>query len=435
MTKAVSFSEIGRSGLNRWGGTINQEWLSDLKGIKAIRVYTEMSSNDPVIGALLFAMEMLIKGAEWRVEPSGNSNIDMEAADFLESCLHDMEKPWLDVLSEILTMLIYGWSFHEEVYKRRIGPENNVKSKYNDGRIGWRKLPIRSQESLWEWVFDNNTEELLGMIQQPPPSYRNVSIPMSKALLFRTKSIYDNPEGVSILRTSYVPWYYKKNIQIVEGIGIERDLAGLPIAEVPPSILAITASPDERAIFEQVKKIVTNVRRDENEGIIFPAEKVNGAETGYRFRLLSTGGQRQFDTTAIIQRYDQRIAMSVLGDVILIGHNAVGSFALSSSKSELFSMGINSILKNIEAQFNNVAIPRLFSYNSFPGLTALPRLVSGDIETPDLVELATYIEKLTGSGAALFPDEDLEAYLRRVANLPENRAHTAVVPEKPSEIL
>jgi len=65
----------------------------------------------------------------------------------------------------------------------------------------------------------------------------------------------------------------------------------------------------------------------------------------------------------------------------------------------------------------------------------LPRLVSGDIETPDLVELATYIEKLTGSGAALFPDEDLEAYLRRVANLPENRAHTAVVPEKPSEIL
>ena len=133
-------------------------------------------------------------------------------------------------------------------------------------------------------------------------------------------------------------------------------MAGLPIAEVPPSILAITASPDERAIFEQVKKIVTNVRRDENEGIIFPAEKVNGAETGYRFRLLSTGGQRQFDTTAIIQRYDQRIAMSVLGDVILIGHNAVGSFALSSSKSELFSMGINSILKNIEAQFNNKTI-------------------------------------------------------------------------------
>ena len=49
-----------------------------------------------------------------------------------------------------------GWSFHEIVYKRRMGNTKNptTKSKYTDGLIGWKKLPIRAQETLYRWEYD-----------------------------------------------------------------------------------------------------------------------------------------------------------------------------------------------------------------------------------------------------------------------------------------
>lgn len=34
--------------------------------------------------------------------------------------MHDMQDTWTDTISEILSFLTYGWSFHEIVYKRRI---------------------------------------------------------------------------------------------------------------------------------------------------------------------------------------------------------------------------------------------------------------------------------------------------------------------------
>jgi hypothetical protein len=41
------------------------------------------------------------------------------------------------------------------------------------------------------------------------------------------------------------------------------------------------------------------------------------------------------------------------------------------------------------------------------------------VETVDLNELGEYIAKLSQAGAPLFPDEELENYLRRQAALPE----------------
>jgi hypothetical protein len=60
-----------------------------------------------------------------------------------------------------------------------------------------------------------------------------VFIPIEKMLLFRTTVQRNNPEGRSMLRTAYRPWRNKKRIEEIEGVGIERDLAGLPMARIP----------------------------------------------------------------------------------------------------------------------------------------------------------------------------------------------------------
>ncbi len=410
--------ELGSTGLSRFGGYVDEEWLTDLKGTKAIKVYKEMRDNDPVIGAILFAIRMLCRQVSWSVDPAGSTNEDLEAAAFLESCLYDMSDSWEDTLGAILEMLPFGWSYHEIVYKRRLGDSQDPtkRSRFNDGRIGWRKLSIRAQETLSEWVFDESGG-VQAMKQMAPPDYSIREIPIQRALLFRTEATKGNPEGRSILRNAYRPWYFKKNIETIEGIGIERDLAGLPVVWVPPNISSPTTD-TEKAAAEVYKKMVKNIRRDQQEGIMMPLAYDKDGHKLYDLTLLTTGGRRNFDTSAIIHRYDTRIAMTVLADFVLLGVEKVGSFALSSNKTHLFAVAIGAILDAIAGVINTHAVPRLLALNTFRVKT-LPKLKHGDIEDVDLTELGTFIQSLSGAGFPLFPNPLLEKHLLRVAHLPD----------------
>lgn len=406
--------EIGRIGQKRWGGQFREEFLRELQGQRGIEAYREMSENDDVVGAVIFAIEMLIRQVQWYVSPGGSEKIDEEAAEFIDGCRDDMQSSWTDTISEILSFLTFGWSVHEIVYKRRMGRNKNeqLNSRYSDGLIGWRKLPIRAQETLYQWEYDDS-DNLTGFTQMPPPDYGIITIPIEKLLLFRAKSRKDNPEGRSILRNAYRDWYFKRRIQEIEGIGIERDLAGFPVL-IGPEGIEIWNTEDQEMIKVRAaaETMVKNIRRDSMEGIVL--------ENGWTLQLLSTGSRRQFDTNAIIERYDTRIAMTVLADFVLLGHQNVGSFALSSDKTKLFSVAIGAYLDIICEVFNNKAIPQLIDMNGdhFAGITDYPKLCHGDIESQDLVALSTYIKDLTGIGV-ITPDDGLEDYLREQASLPE----------------
>lgn len=405
--------EIGRTGQQRYGGVFYEEFLPELRGQRGIRAYKEMSENDDIIGAILFAVKMLIRNVHWGVQPGGTEEIDEECAAFVESCLYDMEDSWTGTLSEILSFLVYGWSAHEIVYKRRMGRNRDVRlgSKHSDGLIGWQKLPIRAQDTLYQWEYGGN-DELHGMTQMPPPDFGFITIPIEKLLLFRTEIRKGNPEGRSVLRNAYRSWFFKKRFQEIEGIGIERDLAGLPVLVAPEGVDIWDNDPDIVRTRTLAETLVKNIRRDSMEGIVLPA--------GWDLKLLSTGGKRNFDTNATIDRYDTRMAMTVLADFVLLGHQKVGSFALSDNKTEMFSLAIGAFLDIICEEFNKKAIPYLVDVNGehFGGITDYPELVHGDIETQDLGKLGDYIQKMTGIGV-LQPDSGLEDFVRQQAGLPE----------------
>lgn len=400
--------EFGRTGLNRYSGVVHEEFLPELSGRRGVQVYKEFSENDDVAGAILFAIKMLCRQADWSVRATGADKIDKDAADFVESCLHDMTSTWSDTVSEILSFLTYGWSLHEIVYKRRLGHKKDprVDSKFDDGLTGWQKLPIRAQETLYEWEFDDR-DNLVAFIQTPPPDYQKLRIPSEKFLLFRTESRKENPEGRSILRNAYRSWYFKKRIQELEGIGLERDLAGFPVLQAPDGVEIW--SEGNAALLHRCNQFVQNIRRDALEGLTLPF--------GWELKLLSTGGRRQFDTSKIIERYDTRIAMTVLADFVFLGHEKSGSWALSSDKTELFAMAIGAFLDIICETFNRKAIPALLNLNKKFSNAAIPELVHGDIETQNLKELGEYLRTLAETGLVT-PDENLEEYLRTQASLP-----------------
>lgn len=426
MVSKIDMQELGTTGLKRTSGFIYDEFLTRLQGIQGIKTYREMSDNDPVIGAFLYAIEKVITRLEWRIDPYKDQSVDgdpddadIETATFVESCLNDMSDSWDSTLSQIMSMCIYGWTFHEIVYKKRVGPDEKdprKRSKFNDGKVGWRKWAIRGQETLYLWTFDEDGG-IQGLQQVDPyTGHGRVDIPIQKALLFRTTASKNNPEGRSLLRNAYRPWWFKRRIEEIEAIGIERDLAGLPIAYVPPEYLSSAATTAQQAVLASIKEIVTSIKRNENEGIIFPQMYDDSGKPLFDLKLMSSGGARQFDTDKVITRLDQRIAMSVLSDFILLGQDRVGSFALGSTKMDLWSMSVDSIAKTIADTVNQHAIPRLLRLNGMDA-NRCPSLQYSEVAHVDLTEIADFVSKMTTAGV-IAPDPSLEDHLRDIAGLP-----------------
>ncbi len=128
-------------------------------------------------------------------------------------------------------------------------------------------------------------------------------------------------------------------------------------------------------------------------------------------------GRRALDIIKFLEMYDQRMAMAALADVILLGHEKVGSFALADAKTNLTGMFGGALTDIITGQFNRRAIPQLMRVNGMD-LTKSPLLVPGDMESLDLQDIAAYVQALSGAGMPLFPDDALEAHLRSLAGLP-----------------
>ena len=406
----VAFNEIGNTGLKNSGGMVYEEFLPKLQWPRAGAVYHEMSSNDPVVTSILMASRQLIRKVEWSVEPASQKRADVKAAQFLEECMNDMSGTWSSFIDDLMSFFEYGWSYMEIVYKKRNGNGTKAKcsSKYDDNRIGWRKISGRAQTTLQRWEIDEYGS-IRGMYQYTDKGV--VFIPIEKALLFRTTTARNNPEGKSFLRGAYRPWYFKKHIEEVEGIGIERDLAGLPVITAPAGLdLFDKNNPKAIQTKNDALKLVSSIRRDRNEGVVL--------SDGWKIELLNSGGTHM-DTSGVINRYDQRIAITMLSDIVMMGGDKVGSFALAKTKESLLAAALDAQLANVVDILNEIAIPRLFALNTFTGLSGFPKFKVTSVITPNLTDLGNFIRALSGAKMPLFPDIDLENYLRRMVNFPE----------------
>jgi intein/homing endonuclease len=223
----------------------------------------------------------------------------------------------------------------------------------------------------------------------------------------------------SILRNAYRPWWMKKRLEEFEAIGVERDLAGMPTMKLPSDYLSAKAGTEKHKAMQGYRKMVRGVRRDENEGLIYPSDIDPDTKQPYfMFELMNSGGTRQFDTNSIITRYEQRILMTVLADFILVGHQETGSYALHTDKTGIFRASLNSIADTIADVINRFAVPRLFALNAWKP-RELPRFVPSQVDPPDLSELAQFISATAGAGMQWFPDPELEKFIRDAARLPK----------------
>ena len=429
--RKLLFQAQGNTGLQRQGDLVYEEFQRELRDDGGVKIYNRMATN-AVVSAVLFAIEMAQRQVTWFVEPVSDKPKDTEAAEFLEGCLDDMSQTWDDVISQIFSMLKYGFAVAEVVYKKRLGanPSAYVKdparSRFDDGLIGWRRWQFLSPLSLSpgrRWVFDDYGR-IAGVRQTAMPDYQEKTIPIEKLLLFRTTVEWDNPEGRSVLRPMYQDWYYAENLCEIESIGAERLGTGLPVMYLGND--CSLEGPESDGTL--ARDIVTNVRADDQMGVVIPRPKMgSGAPegTGMLFELVAPPSQGFVDFDKVITRHEQRMAMTALAQFIFIGMLKVGTQALNQGATDTFQMSIGAWAEMAGDVINRFAVPRLFALNAF-NVEELPRINHGEVGVPDLAGLAEYVNKLVGA-QVLTPDAELEDYLRDMAKLPERPEPTVEV--------
>lgn len=458
------FRELGSTGIKRTGGFIQEEILPELLGPRGREKYREMAANEPVLHGLMYTFEMLFRSAKRTVRPAESALVaehdpslpeeDSSYAErvpgttqrpstseeaeviaaFIDEALDDLAHSFSAFMGQIASQFKFGWAFHEIVYKRREGynPRSHGKSsRYDDGLIGWKRFAFRDQRTLTEWVFDKHGR-VQAFKQYDPYSdqpTREQPIPLRKGLLWNTLGSTIDPEGRSLLRGAYRSWYFKKRLEEIEAIGIERDLAGMPVISAPAEIMGPEASEEGAALFEMLKRTVQNIRRDEQDGLVFPIQYDDDGNELYKFQLASTGGQRQIDINETIRRKNMEMAMSVLSDFMMLGHENVGSFALSQDKTNLFTLAVDGFLTSVADTFMRHAVPRLMALNDMP-LELAPIITFESVRAPTLTELGEFVQRLARAGAPFFPDDRLQDWFHERAGMPPSLPQAeAVHPE------
>ncbi len=431
-------TEIGSSGLTWYRpGYVREEFLPELVGRRAIEVYTQMGSNDPIVAAMLFVVKMLFRSVNWYVEKADDTPEDVAAEEFLKSCMDDMQNSWHSLMAEVASMVQYGHAPFEIVYKRRRGWQDDytVSSKFDDGYVGWAKISIRSQNTVLYWDFDDGGN-LRGMWQLAPPFYQTVFIPYEKMLLFRTESSKGNPEGRSILRPAYRPWFIRKTLEDIRNIGVERGVAGIPRFWLPPEIAAPDPSSPNYAAAVATRDIWIDVgkhiRQDAQACIIMPLAYDDRGNKLYDMDLLTTAGAAA-GITEIIKEKSIEILQSALAEFIMLGMTAggVGSYALSQDKTAMFLKALETYLAAVEETINRHAVPRLFKLNPRFNVKQYPEIRHKPLRDIDLRTVAQLLGTMKGAGATIFPDLDLENFLREAMGLPPKTEEQAVAEEEP----
>ena len=436
--------EIGVAGVKISSGFVHDEFLPQLIGRRGRRIYREMRDNDATVSSILFAIEMLLRAVEWRVEydegdqeesvpategverlGSRTINDAESAVNFIEGVLFDdMDHTWQEFIAQVMSMLTFGWQYTEVVYKRRMGPDATApehNSIFNDGLIGIRKLADRSQETLDRWDVDENGN-VNGLWQEPPNGGALRYIPMERALLFRPTSFKDSPEGRSAIRGAYRSWFMLKNMQEIEAIAIERELNGLPVCYIPNDILN-GKTPEAIAARAQYERLVRDIKFNEQGGVLLPSNPYYDADgkplniKQVELTLLNAEGRRAIDINSTIVRYQRDIARTVLADFIMLGQGDRGSFALSKNKTDLFVRALEGWLESVATVINRHLIPKIWTINALDPLWT-PYVAPGRVAPEDLDELGNFVQRLAAAGFTLF-DEDTENRLRDAGGLPE----------------
>ena len=407
---ALSFSETGYLGTLTLGGQIFEECSKELRWPQAGETYKKMA-KDGAIAPALELVEMMIARVPWTVKiPEGYEEELAEKANFVRQCMNDMEHDFQSFIKQVVSFNRYGFCTIEKVYRYR---RKDKGSKYDDGLVGIKKLPIRSQDSIDGWKWKNKGRELAGLYQNvivpgQPEDYQGWDfvygeetvrkfIPRKKFMLFRNNPLKESPVGISPLNGCWQAWKYKKAYEESLAIAVAQDANGFKVLYLPPQYLKADATEQDKAVFAEYQKIMANMHQAKQSGIILPLILDQSGQKMFEFDIKSVTGQKSYNTKEIIDHYNAEILTCLFADFLSLGSNGSGSFSLAETKVSVVEMAIESKLMEIKAQLNHDLVKQLFELNGW-STDVMPYFDYGSVSKESLDEVGKFVQRVTAVG-------------------------------------
>lgn len=433
--------EMGSLGLRVFNGVPQDELKRELNWPNSILTFKDMSSHSAV-NAPLTLFENIISKATFIYKPPENATEEeKEQARLINQMMHDMEQPWSEFIRDVLSSNIFGFSVHEKVFRKRYKANGSL---YDDGVIGWKKLPIRVQESISKFIFSDDGNEVIG-VQQNLSAVNDIynrfskrsnliNMPRSKFLLFRTGKHRGDPFGKSPLRDAYLAWRFLSALEEMEATGVAKDLNGLPVLYLPAQYLAADAPPEVQAIRLYYENVMRNLQMNEQSAVILPQViDPESKQPMFKLDLLSVDGKKNFDISKIKEYYKTLIFVSLFADILIQGTTSTGSFALGTIKNSLSGAYAERLIANIAEVLQNDLIKMTYQLNGWDE----SRLGSFDydgLEPADLDTFSSAIMRMGASGYVPYTLDVINAVLGNLGidPLPEGTVLEDILPESKS---
>lgn len=381
--------EYGDSGVRIFNGVIvTDEYRPELTGHALMRTIEEMRRGDATIHAGLTAVKMPIIAAEWFVVPGGETDQDKAASDLIDYQFNEAIN-WKATLTEILTMLEFGFAVFELVL--------DIRQVNGVDRIVITKIAFRKQTTIYAWL----TQDAKPGITQFKSTGEIVSIPEDKLVTFTHQQEGDNWQGVSILRSAYQNWYYKKTLYQIDAVGHERQSLGVVKIEYPTG-----ASNDMR---EQARLAAQNVRANERAYIEQP--------TGWTIDFMDMKANTTKDPSASIAHHDRQILKSMAVQYLDIGASrSSGARSSSQDQRKVLELQDQAIAYQIASKVTEKIVKTVIDLNF--NLSTYPKWSVDKIEEDSIVDLAAAVESLSGANFLTPTDED-EEHVRKLLRFPD----------------
>jgi len=393
--------ELGSLGLRVYSGVTQDELKRELNWPHSINTFREMSYHS-AINAPLTLFENIISRATWVYKPPENATEEEKnQVKIINQMMQDMDQSWPEFVRDILSSNIFGFSVHEKVYRKRLKANGSL---YDDGVIGWKRLPIRVQESISKFIFSEDGNDVIG-VQQNLSAINDIynrfskrsnliNLPRSKFMLFRTGKHRGDPFGKSPLRDAYLAWRFLTQLEELEALGVAKDLNGIPVLSLPPQVLAADGDQEQRLYFENA---IRNLQVGEQMGIILPSLYDEQGKPLYDIKLLSSDGKKNFDLNKIKEYYRGLIFISLFADILLQGVGTTGSFALGAIKNSLSGAYAERLISNIAEVIQNDLIRQTYEINLW-STERMGKLDFDGLDNTDIESLSKYLQRVASVG-------------------------------------
>lgn len=395
--KVVTKRIEGTSGTRLFGGFYLEEYLTQLNSQNKAYIFDKMRRQDPGIGQMINIMNNVISSLSYEIKIKETYKEVSEAEkqkDLISTILFEnMYRAFGDVVREIATNNIYGYSLFEGLWK------NESSNTFGQATV-LKDLLWRSPKTIWEFRLDKD-EQLDYIVQRAyGDSQKNdVKLPASNTFIFTNEKEGQNFEGISPLRRAYGPWQIKQMLLEILALGSEK--FGIPTLFFESTMAGI-----QKELTEKLEESIINYVGGNNAYLVVP-DKYKAFTPDFKFDPEKVVKSIEFCNSEMIKE----------SSATFLEMQGGGSYALGSAMIKFFHQAVDSKAKIIAGPFNRRIIPALINFNrsNEPVMVELMFSAAGMNVSK---EYSDSVSELTKTGI-LTPDDTLESFLRKNMHLPE----------------